>query len=146
FRIDLDGFGPVEHFPPNLSRGLQQREDVVGRESWRKSEIHSDLDAFLAMVQNRAKRTHLHCQGPERSPTFAGVAACPESVDEGGREGTFRIAGPASVQPPVLDPNRQGSVDCVDVAEEEDRWRAPANVRDRVSDGVRTSVQAETAS
>src|SRR5256885_9127490 len=66
--------------------------------------------------------------------------------DEGGGEGTFRIAGAATVQPPVLDPNRQGSIDCVDVPEEEDGWRAPAHARDRVADGVRTSVQAETAS
>src|SRR5437867_5339027 len=68
------------------------------------------------------------------------------SGDEGGREGTFRIAGPATVQPPVLDLHRQGSVDRVDVAEEKDGWRASAHVRDRVPDGVRMCIQAETAS
>src|SRR2546430_15867683 len=81
FRIDLDGFGPVEHVPPDVCRGLQQREDVVGRESWRESEIHSDIAVFLAMVENRAKRIHLHRQRPERSPAFAGVAECPKSLD-----------------------------------------------------------------
>src|SRR6266480_5512996 len=66
--------------------------------------------------------------------------------DEGGREGTFRVTGPATVQPAVLETNGQGSIDRVDVPEEDDGRRTPADSRDRVSGGVRTFVQAEAAS
>src|SRR5438105_15083822 len=66
--------------------------------------------------------------------------------DEGGREGTFRIAGPATVQPAVLETNGQCSFDRVDVAQEEDGRRPPANLGNRVSDGVRTWIQAQAAS
>src|SRR5947199_46476 len=68
------------------------------------------------------------------------------SGDEGGREGTFRIAGPATVQPPVLDLHRQGSVDRVDVVEDKDCWWASDHVLYRVPDGVRLHITAATIS
>jgi len=66
--------------------------------------------------------------------------------DKGGRKRTFRITGPTAVQPAVFETNGQCSVDRVDVAEEEDGGRPPANLGNRVSGGVRTWIQAQAAS
>ena len=66
--------------------------------------------------------------------------------DKGGRKRTLRITGPTAVQPAAFEMNGQCSVDRVDVAEEEDGRRPPANLGNRVSGGVRTWIQTQAAS
>src|SRR5205823_4591279 len=63
--------------------------------------------------------------------------------DEGGGEGTLRIARAAAGHSPVNDSDRKFSFDRVDVTEEQDRRRTRADAGDRIARTVRSRVQAE---